>query len=141
MTAEALIDTLRDAGVRLTTIGHKLRVEAPQGAYTPDQRAQLVEHKAEVMGLLAMRDRLRGVAETVGVPAMIVDGLPASELRACIDQLPLWDGQYDQQGEPLQTRVLVFYLRALADLEPAVAGSPVDQRRRRAAGEAGKPRT
>jgi len=31
----------------------KLRIEAPQGAVTPDLRAALAEHKAEIMDLLS----------------------------------------------------------------------------------------
>lgn len=131
MTAETLIDTLREAGIRLTANGDRLHVEAPPGTVTPELRGRLIEHKADVMGLVAMRDRLHAIAKDVGVPDRIVDSLPASELRACIDQLPLWEGQHDERGEPLQARVLVFYLRALADMEPAAEGSPVDRSRTR----------
>jgi len=129
MSAEALVDTLHAAGIQLAVNGDRLHVEAPAGQYTTDLRARLIEHKADVVKLIAMRDRLLGTAQTVGVPAAIVDFLPASELRACIAQLPLWEGQRDELGEPLQARVLVFYLRALAGMEPAVGGSPAALRR------------
>lgn len=118
MTPEALVDTLRDAGIRLTVTGDRLHVEAPRGRYTPDLRARLIEHKATLLPWVAMRDRLRGVARTIGVPDRIVTELPASELRACVDQLPLWDGQTDEQGNPLARRVLEFYLRGLAEPRP-----------------------
>lgn len=124
MTAETLIDTLHEAGIRLAVNGDRLHVEAPPGRYNADLRARLIEHKPDVLKLVAMRNRLLGIARTIGVPADIVNGLPASELRACIDQLPLWAGQFDEQGQPLQARVLVFYLRALTGMEPAVDGSP-----------------
>jgi|SRR5690348_14683188 len=131
MTAEALVDTLHAAGIHLAVNGDRLHVEAPPGQYNAGLRARLIEHKNAVLELIVMRDRLLGITRAIGVPAAIVERLPSSELRACIDQLPLWEGQRDERGEPLQARVLVFYLRALADMEPAVEGSPVDQRRRR----------
>lgn len=132
MTAEALIDTLHAAGIHLAVNGARLHVEAPTGRYNADLRARLIEHKTDVLKLIAMRDRLLGIARTIGVPAAIVEHLPASELRACIDQLPLWEGQHNEQGEPLQARVLVFYLRALAGMERGVRGSPAEQRRSQA---------
>jgi hypothetical protein len=131
MTAEALIDTLHAAGIHLTVNGDRLHVEAPAGRYNPDLRARLLEHKADLVKLIAMHDRLLGIARTIGVPAAIVERLPASDLRACLDQLPLWEGQHNEQGEPLQDRVLVFYLRALAGMERGARGSPAEQRRNR----------
>lgn len=121
MNAAALIDSLNSAGVRLTIAGAKLRVVAPRGTYTAEMRARLVEHKAAVLPLVAMRDRLQDAARSIGVPGCIVDALPASELQACIDQLPLWEGRTDEQGDPLSAQVLLFYLRALAGQEPATA--------------------
>lgn len=129
MTAEALIDTLHATGIRLAVNGDRLHVEAPPGRYNADLREHLLEHKADVVKLITMRDRLLSTARTIGVPAAIVDRLPASELRACIDQLPLWAGQCDEHGEPLQARVLVFYLRALAGVETGTDGFPAAQRR------------
>ncbi|MGH8146475.1 MAG: hypothetical protein ACREPY_09085 [Rhodanobacteraceae bacterium] len=127
MTAETLVDSLHAAGIQLAVNGDRLHVEAPPGRYNADLRASLIEHKADVVTLIAMRDRLLAIAQTIGVPATIVNRLPASELRACIDQLPLWEGQRDEHGEPLQARVLVFYLRALADMEEDANGSPAWQ--------------
>lgn len=123
MIAEDLLDTLRATGIRLTVNGDRLHVEAPAASYTPDLRARLIECKGAVLELIAMRDRLLRLARTVGVPAALVEALPASELRACIDQLPLWANQRDDRGDPLQIRVLMFYLRALAGLEPTLPGS------------------
>ena len=130
MTAETLIDTLQASGVRLAVNGDRLHIEAPPGRYNTDLRVRLLEHKVEVVELITMRDRLLAIARTIGVPAAVVDCLPASELRACIDQLPLWEGQYDEQGESLQDRVLVFYLRALAGMEAGANGSPAAAQRR-----------
>lgn len=129
MTAETLIDTLRADGIQLAVNGDRLHVEAPTGRYNADLRTRLLEHKADVVKLITMRDRLHAIALTIGVPAAVVDHLPAAELRACIDQLPLWEGQCDEQGESLQARVLVFYLRTLGGMEAGAHGSPAEQRR------------
>lgn len=121
MSAAALASELQASGVKLTVRGKRLHVEAPTGTLTPEVRALLVEHKAALMPLLVMRDRLRDLARSVGVPDRIVVELPASELQACIDQLPFWD------GDELRTRVLVFYLRSLAGIEPTLPGSLVER--------------
>lgn len=65
----------------------------------------------------AMRARLLALAREVGIPDRIVLELPARELEATRDQLPLWP------DADLQRRVLVFYLRGLAGIEPALPGS------------------
>ncbi|HJP99542.1 MAG TPA: hypothetical protein VJ862_13350 [Rhodanobacteraceae bacterium] len=122
MTAETFLDEMARARIKLTADGDRLRFVAPE-SMNAHWRARLIEHKAEILPLVAMRDRLLALARTVDVPDEIVTSLPASELRACIDQLPLWD------GDELRTRVPVFYLRGLAGLEPAPAGSPADKRR------------
>ena len=121
MTVETFLDEVSRAGIKLTANGDRLHFVAPQSVST-HWRARLIEHKAEILPLVAMRDRLLTLARTIGVPDEIVTSLPASELRACIDQLPLWD------GDDLRARVLVFYLRGVAGLESAPAGSPADQR-------------
>lgn len=122
MTAAALIDSLRDAGIRLTVAGDRLHIEAPTGRFTSRLRAHLVEHKQAVMGLLTMRDRLLAIARTAGVPERIVTALPASELQACIDQIPGRVSEYDDPSEPLLARMLVFYMRELAKMEPVTDG-------------------
>jgi len=121
MTGETFLDEVSRAGIKLTANGDRLHFVAPESVST-HWRARLIEHKGEILPLVAMRDRLRTLARTIGVPDEIVTSLPASELRACIDQLPLWD------GDELRRRVLVFYLRGLAGLERSATGSPADKR-------------
>lgn len=116
MTVETFLDEVSRAGIKLTANGDRLHFVAPESVST-HWRARLIEHKAEILPLVAMRDRLLALAQTIGVPDEIVTSLPASELQACIDQLPLWD------GDELRARVLVFYLRAIAGIEPALPGS------------------
>ena len=53
MTAAALIHQLAVAGVALEVRDGKLRVDAPEGAITPDMREQLTRHKAAMLELLA----------------------------------------------------------------------------------------
>ena len=49
MSAVDLLATLRARDCELTAAGERLRVEAPAGALTPDLRAALAEHKAEIL--------------------------------------------------------------------------------------------
>lgn len=122
MTAAALLTEVTAAGIRLTINGDRLHVEAPAGHLTPDLRARIVMHKRGIMELLAMRDGLLRLAREVGVPDRIVIELPAAELRACIEQLPMWT------DAKLQHQVLTFYLRSLAGLEPCLPGSLMARR-------------
>lgn len=117
MTAATLLDELNRAGIRLAVDGDRLHVQAPPGAYAADLRARIVAHKHGIMKLLAMRDRLLVIANAAGVPDKTVSDLPAHELQATVDQLPLWPDAEQQR------RVLVIYLRSLAGLEPALPGS------------------
>lgn len=52
MTAEAILERLRSLGASVSLAGDKLRVEAPAGVLTPDLKAALIEHKAELVRLL-----------------------------------------------------------------------------------------
>lgn len=67
--------------------------------------------------LRQVRDRLLTLAQGIGVPDAIVTNLPACELQATHDQLPLWP------DADLQRKVLLFYLKSLAGMEPALPGS------------------
>ena len=53
MTATELLTTCRQVGIRLEARGDRLRYEAPAGSLTPELRATLTEHKAELLSLLA----------------------------------------------------------------------------------------
>ena len=111
MTVDTVMARLANVGIRLAANGGTLRVEAPAGVWTPALRAEVVDHKAEILPLVAMRDRMLLLAQSIGVPEEIVVELPAPELQATIEQWPLWD------DDALRARVLTFYLRALAGLE------------------------
>ena len=52
MTAEQLLDHLRDAGVIFTPEGDKLSYLAPPGALSDDLRAAMRAHKAELLAML-----------------------------------------------------------------------------------------
>lgn len=54
MNAAELLGNLSGRGVRLTLHGGRLRVEAPAGAVTPQDRAALAAHKPELVRLLAV---------------------------------------------------------------------------------------
>jgi hypothetical protein len=53
MTALELLNDMRTRDIRLECRGDKLHVDAPKGAVTPEIRATLLEHKAELLALLA----------------------------------------------------------------------------------------
>ncbi len=52
MSAAALVAELRSAGVVLAVEGERLRVNAPRGVLTPEQRAAIATEKDAVMALL-----------------------------------------------------------------------------------------
>lgn len=117
MNAVALLDELHAAGFRLTAHNARLHVTPPPTGCPDDLRARIVAHKPVLLELVRMRDHLLALAREIGVPDQVVLGLPATELQATVDQLPLWP------AEDLQRKVLVVYLRALAGIEPALEGT------------------
>jgi len=114
MSAVQLIRECRDAGIRLQARGDRLHVEAPAGSVTPQLRQRLVEYKAELLALHAIRARLLVLAGTLGIPRRVVDALPVEELAATAEQAAKCDGFRDGNGDPLPHALLVFYLRELA---------------------------
>ena len=52
MTAEDLLAHLRSLGIEVWADGDWLRYNAPKGALTPDLRAELTNHKSEILTLL-----------------------------------------------------------------------------------------
>jgi hypothetical protein len=52
MTAEALRSTLAARGVRLALVGGRVRVTAPAGTLTTEDRAALHEHRDALLALL-----------------------------------------------------------------------------------------
>jgi len=114
VSAVALIRQCRDAGIRLQARGDSLHVVAPAGTVTPELRPRLTEHKADLLALHAIRDRLLALAGRLGIPRAVVDALPVEELEATAQQAALCEGYMDGHGDPLGQSLLVFYLKALA---------------------------
>ncbi len=50
--ARKLLAELQQRGIHLEAVGTTLRYRAPEGALTPDLRAELKAHKAEVLAVL-----------------------------------------------------------------------------------------
>ena len=72
MTADEILAVAQHAGVRLSARGDRLHVQAPAGALTPELRAALARHKAELLALLSPAGTavmLRG-GLTVPMPAL-----------------------------------------------------------------------
>lgn len=53
MTATALLTDLTSRGVRLWAESDRLKVDAPRGTLTTDDKTMLAEHKAELLALLS----------------------------------------------------------------------------------------
>src|SRR5436190_871964 len=53
MTPMELLSVLRKQDIHLKCVGDKLRVDAPQGALTPELRATLLEQKAALLAWLS----------------------------------------------------------------------------------------
>lgn len=124
MNAVDLMNRLQAAGVRIDARGDRLHVEAPAGSITPELRQALADHKAELLALHAIRNRLLALASTMGIPRTVVDALQAVELEATSEQARLCEGHLDGNGDPLAHSLLVFYLRCLADRMPSDRASP-----------------
>ena len=60
MSAAALLEDLKDRGAAVWTEGDKLKYAGPKDALGPDVVRQLGEHKAEIVALLAERQRPAG---------------------------------------------------------------------------------
>ena len=111
---ESLKGLARKALQRDTTARQALR-HAPQTATQPrDENAGFVSPE------LRIRDRLLTTACTFGLPDVLVLDLPVSELQATAAQYADFTAE---KGENLGQKLLVFYLRSLAGIEPALPGS------------------
>lgn len=80
-TLSDLLATLSARGVTLSAQGDRLHVEGPVGAITPELRAQLVAHKADLLAYLAepqlVRIPLEGLAEYLAANGLqVVGGTP-----------------------------------------------------------------
>ena len=86
MTAIALLAEVRDAGIRVSLNGDKLRLEAPRGAVSPSLQARLRAHKPELIAVLkdALGDtRARLLGLCADLPGNLVDLLADVDVDAC----------------------------------------------------------
>lgn len=103
--AAHLVAYLVELDVRLTVEGSQLRVDAPQGVLTSALKAQLAEHKADVLALLTQ--------PAVVEPARRVFPLSYAQER-------LWFLDRLQPGQPLYVMSWAYQLRGPLDV-PALA--------------------
>jgi len=80
MTAAELAANLQNRGIRLSVAGGRLRVEAPEGALTPQDKQALAECKGELLAtltfdvrragelLVLVRERLRALLDGQPIP-------------------------------------------------------------------------
>ena len=73
MNATELLAELHSRGVVLEAAGERLRYDAPKGALTPELRAALAEHKAELLELVDPRVRTQAT-DLVAVAELLVAG-------------------------------------------------------------------
>jgi|GEM_PF-1255645 hypothetical protein len=117
MTAADVIREMEAVGIHLTVHGDRLLYRARPDVLTAEVMQTLRENKAELLSLITARDHLLSVARELGLPDKIVLDLPASELAATAEQ-STWYADAE-----VQHKLLVFYLRSLAGIEPALPGS------------------
>ncbi len=70
MTTDELMTQLQELGVLLTGAGEALHIKAPAGALTPDLKAALAEHKAELLAQLTAGAGPTPAAQTPLAPAV-----------------------------------------------------------------------
>ncbi|MCL1471388.1 amino acid adenylation domain-containing protein [Argonema antarcticum] len=85
MNLHLLLNTLSNQGVKLSTNGSSLEIDAPKGAITPELRNSLIEHKAELILLLRQNSMS---ASSTSLPII----KPAPDLR--YEPFPLTDMQH-----------------------------------------------
>ena len=73
MNAAELLAELNRRGVALEAVGDRLRYDAPKGALTPELRAAMAEHKAELLELIDRRLRT-SATDLVAVAELLVAG-------------------------------------------------------------------
>ena len=87
MTAAALFASLADTGIRLSRNGDRLHVESKPGALTAELRDRLTANKPDLMAMLAasgaIRAHLLTLAESEGLPAVLVHDLDSEDLAGC----------------------------------------------------------
>ena len=120
MSTIAMIGQITETGIHMSAVNGRLRIEAAPGLVTDDLRQWLVRHKRELLTLLAMRNRLVEIARSLGLPDQIAIDLPWSEIVQVTLQHEVVVAASD---EDLGTKSLLFYLRSLAGVEPALPGS------------------
>lgn len=77
-TAPDLLAELTAAGIRIDAHGDRLHVDAPPGTMTPELRQRLLAHKADLLAVIEVRDRLLAMAAAEGLPRELVD------VRTCV---------------------------------------------------------
>src|SRR5215475_7066877 len=85
MTTVELLTTLRSNGIQLWVEGEMLRYSAPSGALTPTLRAELVQHKADLLTLLCQARE-----DADGKPPPLRPVSQAGELSLSFAQQRLW---------------------------------------------------
>jgi hypothetical protein len=143
-----LVSALRGRGVRLWADGDRVRFDAPAHVLGDQERAEIAEHKAEVLALLAaggftagnsaLWDRLLIAAADVGDLAhrlerfrrrgcalTVVDGQvrfgPFDDFAGCAwSDATSWERDYDRHLRRFET-ALVELLAALAPADDAAA--------------------
>jgi len=56
VTAAALLEQLVERGVELEVAGNRLRWAAPKGVLTDELRQEIVDHKSEIIAILAPQE-------------------------------------------------------------------------------------
>lgn len=79
MSATAILDALTARGLTLYTQDGRLRYRGPSGAYTPELRAQVAEHRAALVKLLDPAALIERIAAQQAWLEKHSDGLSSEE--------------------------------------------------------------
>lgn len=84
MSAVALLNEIRAAGIAVNVDGDRLHVEARHGTITPELRDRMKAHKPELVAILRARAHLLALAADEGIERVLVDRLDDADLRAAV---------------------------------------------------------
>lgn len=112
MTVSELLPRLRHLGVRFWLENDQLRYRAPAGVMTPDLRAELIEHKAEMITFL--REAAQAVRTT---PDPIVPVARERRLPLSFAQQRLWFIDQLEPGNPTYNIPVAVRLTGTLDVE------------------------
>lgn len=95
MTATTLLNDLAARGVRVWAEAHRLKLDAPRGALTDQDKARLAEHKPELLALLTNGQQSEATTDHRSARERMAELLSLSQCPDGCGQLTLQDRERD----------------------------------------------